>query len=78
AIFTLARRGDLGAVKRALELDADPNIPDTLGTTARSSLDPDDHTPTPVSEPRAQHTSTYRQHWGEPPSPQGTKHYDYD
>lgn len=31
AIFTLARRGDLGAVKRALELDADPNIPDTLG-----------------------------------------------
>ncbi|CAK9061007.1 unnamed protein product [Durusdinium trenchii] len=31
AIFTLARRGDLQAVKRALELDADPNIPDTLG-----------------------------------------------
>ncbi|CAE7244746.1 ift122 [Symbiodinium sp. CCMP2592] len=31
AIFTLARRGDMGAVRRALELDADPNIPDTLG-----------------------------------------------
>lgn len=31
AIFTLARRGDLNAVKRALDLDADPNIPDTLG-----------------------------------------------
>ncbi|CAJ1337953.1 unnamed protein product [Effrenium voratum] len=31
AIFTLARRGDLVSVRRALELDADPNIPDTLG-----------------------------------------------
>ena len=32
AIFTLARRGDLVSVKRALELNADPNIPDTLGS----------------------------------------------
>jgi len=28
--------------------------------------------------PRAQHTSTYRQHWDESPSPQGTKHHDHD
>ena len=38
AIFTLARRGDLQAVKRALELDADPNIPDTLGRWAHPFL----------------------------------------
>lgn len=31
AIFTLARRGDLDAVRRALELDADPNVSDSLG-----------------------------------------------
>ena len=36
AIFTLARRGDLVSVRRALELDADPNIPDTLGPPAPS------------------------------------------
>ena len=40
AIFTLARRGDLSAVKRALELDADPNIPDTLGITAAGAGNP--------------------------------------
>eukprot|EP00438_Fugacium_kawagutii_P017113 Skav226423 [mRNA] locus=scaffold872:56510:61189:+ [translate_table: standard] len=37
AIFTLARRGDLQAVKRALDLSADPNIPDTLGITVAIS-----------------------------------------
>ncbi len=39
AIFTLARRGDLNAVKRALDLDADPNIPDTLGILEAEVMD---------------------------------------